>query len=85
MKTETERFLDKEEMRLDDMSRHLDKLENYCAGDCYNCAQHQSLGDDCIFDKERIKRNRAFMRNRQTFIHDFRVAFVKDQKNEVIP
>ena len=83
MKTEIERFLDKEEMRLDDASRQLDKLENYCAGDCYNCAQRQAMGEDCVFNKERIQRNRMFIMNRKTFVEDFRAAFVKDQKSEV--
>lgn len=85
MKTEAERFLDKEAIRIDDILRHLDKLENFCAGDCYQCAVHQSLGMDCVFDKDRIARNRAFAKNRWTFIHDFRAAFLKDQKDEVVP
>ena len=85
MKTEIECFLDKEEMRLDEMRRHLDKLENHCMGDCFNCAQGQTLGDDCVFNKERIKRNRAWISNRWDFVRSFKAAYVKDQKNEVIP
>ena len=84
MKTEIEIFFDREEMRLDDMRRHLDKLENNCSGDCYNCAQNESLGDDCVFNKERIKRNRAWMNNRSSFIRAFKKAYKVDKENGVI-
>ena len=84
MKTEIERFFEKEEMRLDEMRRHLDKLDNHCAGDCYNCAPGDSIGDDCIFNKERIKRNRAWVSNRSSFIRAFKNAYKVDKENGVI-